>query len=108
MKQYKMIKVTLELDYPNFQEANEKDPHLSSLISSDKCISFERKEEVPSVKEFMALKNNTFKELFANMEIDPETAEPTLKTAVEKMAYEWADDNYYYPRFSKSNSVKKY
>ena len=108
MKQYKMIKVSLELDYPNFQEANEKDPHLSSLISSDKCISFERKEEVPSVKEFMALKNNKFKELFANMEIDPETAEPTMKKAVEQMAYEWAVNNYYYPRFGKSNSVKKY
>ena len=52
-----MIKVTLELDYSNFQEANEKDPYLSSLISSDKCISFERKEEVPSVKELMVIKN---------------------------------------------------
>ena len=103
-----MIKVTLELDYTNFSEANENDPYLSSLISSDKCISFERKEEVPSVKEFMALKNNKFKELFANMEIDPESAESTLKTAVEKMAYEWVNDNYYYPRFGKSNSVKKY
>ena len=112
MKQYKMIKVTLELDYPNFQEANEKDPHLSSLISSDKCISFERKEEVPSVKEFMALRNNKCKELFANMEIDPETAEPTMKKAVEQMAYEWAVNNYYY-HYSKvgkgsNNSTTKY
>ena len=83
-----MIKVSLELDYPNFQEANEKDPHLSSLISSDKCIRFERKEEVPSVKEFMALRNNKCKELFANMEIDPETVEPPMKKAIEQMAYE--------------------
>lgn len=112
MKQYKMIKVTLELDYPNFQEANEKDPHLSSLISSDKCISFERKEEVPSVKEFMALKNNKFKELFANMEIDPDNAEPTMKKAIEQMAYEWTANNYYY-HYSKvgkgnNNSTTKY
>ena len=96
MKQYKMIKVTLELDYANFQEANEKDPHLSSLISSDKCIRFERKEEVPSVKEFMALKDNKFKELFANMEIDSETAEPTMKKAIDQVAYEWTVNNYYY------------
>ena len=112
MKQHKMIKVSLELDYPNFQEANEKDPHLSSLISSDKCINFERKEEVPSVKEFMALKNNKFKELFANMEIDPDTAEPTMKKAIEQMAYEWAVNNYYY-HYSKvgkgsNNSTTKY
>ena len=112
MKQYKMIKVTLELDYPNFQEANEKDPHLSSLISSDKCISFERKEEVPSVKEFMALRNNKFKELFANMNIDPENAEPTMKKAIEQMAYEWTANNYYY-HYSKvgkgsNNSTTKY
>lgn len=112
MKQYKMIKVTLELDYPNFQEANEKDPYLSSLISSDKCISFERKEEVPSVKEFMALKNNKFKELFANMEIDPDNAEPTMKKAIEQMAYEWTANNYYY-HYSKvgkgsNNSTTKY
>ena len=108
MKQYKMIKVTLELDYPNFQEANEKDPHLSSLISSDKCISFERKEEVPSVKEFMALKNNKFKELFANMEIDPENAEPTMKKAIEQMAYEWTANNYYYHYSNQLLSSKKY
>ena len=112
MKQYKMIKVSLELDYPNFQEANEKDPHLSSLISSDKCINFERKEEVPSIKEFMTLKNNKFKELFANMEIDPDTAEPTMKKAVEQMAYEWTANNYYY-HYSKvgkgsNNSTTKY
>ena len=112
MEHYKMIKVTLELDYPNFQEANEKDQYLSSLISSDKCISFERKEEVPSVKEFMALRNNKCKELFANMEIDPETAEPTMKKAIEQMAYEWTANNYYY-HYSKvgkgsNNSTTKY
>ena len=111
MRQYKMIKVTLELDYPNFQEANEKDPHLSSLISSDKCISFERKEEVPSVKEFIALRNNKFKELFANMEIDPENAEPTMKKAIEQMAYEWTANNYYYHYSTikgSNNSTTKY
>ena len=111
MEQYKMIKVSLELDYPNFQEANEKDPYLSSLISSDKCISFERKEEVPSVKEFIALRNNKFKELFANMEIDPETAEPTLKKAIEQMAYEWTANNYYYHYSAikgNNNSTTKY
>lgn len=107
-----MIKVTLELDYPTFDEAISTNPNLSFLISSDKCISFERKEEVPSVKEFMALRNNKFKELFTNMEIDPENAEPTMKKAIEQMAYEWTANNYYY-HYSKvskdsNNSTTKY
>ena len=99
-----MIKVTLELDYPNFQEANEKDPHLSSLISSDKCISFERKEEVPSVKEFMAKKNEKIQDLYNSMNINPDNTSEDMKKAIIRIASEWMYENYYYVSSIKGKS----
>ena len=44
-----MIKVTLELDYPTFDEAINTNLNLSTLIESGKCISFSRMEELPSI-----------------------------------------------------------
>lgn len=91
-----MIKVMLELDYPNFHEAHDNDPYLSALIGSDKCISFERKEELSNVKEFMAKKNEKVTELYANMGINSENASEEIKKSIDLVASEWAHDNYYY------------
>lgn len=91
-----MIKVTLELDYPNMQTAMDSNPNLSSLISSPKCISFERKEELSNVKEFMAKKNEKVAELYANMGINPENVSEEIKKSIDLVASEWAHENYYY------------
>lgn len=91
-----MIKVRLELDYPNFNEAYGNDPYLSALIGSDKCISFSSMEELPSVKEFMAKKNEKVAELYANMGINPENASEEIKKSIDLVASEWAHENYYY------------
>lgn len=91
-----MIKVMLELDYPTLHEAHDNDPYLFALISSDKCISFERKEELSNAKEFMAKKNEKVAELYADMGINPENASEEIKKSIDLVASEWAHDNYYY------------
>ena len=42
------------------------------------------------------------------MNIDPENAEPTMKKAIEQMAYEWVANNYYYHYSNPLLSTKKY
>ena len=100
-----MIKVMLELDYPNFHEAHDNDPYLSALIGSDKCISFERKEELTNVKEFMAKKNEKVQELYANMGINPENVSAEMKKSIELIASEWMHENYYYHFSSKPHKT---
>lgn len=91
-----MIKVRLELDYPDMQAAIESNPHLSSLINSSKCISFSSMEELPDVKEFMAKKNEKVAELYTNMGINPENVSEEIKKSIDLVASEWAHENYYY------------
>lgn len=91
-----MIKVTLELDYPNMQTAIESNPHLASLINSSKCISFSSMEELSNVREFMAKKNEKVAELYANMGINPENVSEEIKKSIDLVASEWAHENYYY------------
>lgn len=91
-----MIKVRLELDYPDMQTAMDSNPNLSSLINSSKCISFSSMEELPNVKEFMAKKNEKVAELYANMGINAENASEEMKKSIDLVASEWAHENYYY------------
>lgn len=91
-----MIKVTLELDYPNMQTAMDSNPNLSPLINSSKCISFSSMEELSNVKEFMAKKNEKVAELYANMGINPENVSEEIKKSIDLVASEWAHENYYY------------
>lgn len=91
-----MIKVTLELDYPNMDIAMDTDPYLSPLLSSEKCIVFEHKEELPSIREFITKRNERIQELYSNMKIDPENVSAEIKEAIEKVAFSWVNENYYY------------
>lgn len=100
-----MIKVRLELDYPDMQTAIESNPHLSSLINSSKCISFSSMKELPGVVEFMAKKNEKITELYANMGINPENTSAEMKKSIELIASEWVHENYYYHFSSKQHKT---
>ena len=97
-----MIKVTLELDYPTFDEAINTNLNLSALIESDKCIRFSRMEELPSINEFLAKKNEKIQELYNSMNINPDNTSEDMKKAIIRIASEWMYENYYYV-----SSIKK-
>ena len=97
-----MIKVTLELDYPTFDEAINTNSNLSTLIESGKCISFSRMEELPSINEFMAKKNEKIQDLYNSMNINPDNTSEDMKKAIICIASEWMHENYYY-----ASSIKK-
>ena len=84
-----MIKVTLELDYPTFDEAINTNLNLSNLIESDKCISFSRMEELPSINEFMAKKNEKIQDLYNSMNINPDNTSEDMKKAISRIEFEW-------------------
>ena len=91
-----MIKVRLELDYPDMKTAMDSNPNLSPLINSSKCISFSSMEELSNVKEFMAKKNEKVAELYTNMGINPENTSEEVKKSIDLVASDWAHENYYY------------
>ena len=99
-----MIKVTLELDYPTFDEAINTNLNLSNLIESNKCISFSRMEELPSINEFMAKKNEKIQELYNSMNINPDNTSEDMKKAIIRIASEWMYENYYYVSSIKGKS----
>ena len=99
-----MIKVTLELDYPTFDEAINTNLNLSTLIESNKCISFSRMEELPSINEFMAKKNEKIQELYNSMNINPDNTSENMKKAIIRIASEWMYENYYYVSSIKGKS----
>ena len=90
-----MIKVTLELDYPNITSAMEN-TNLSALINFNKCISFSHKECVPSIIEYSEKRKEHEAEIYKNMNIDPNSCPNELKEAIKNIAYKWAGENYYY------------
>ena len=97
-----MIKVTLELDYPTMNIAVKNNLALNSLIESDKCISFSHMEELPSINEFMAKKNEKIQDLYNSMNINPDNTSEDMKKAIIRIASEWMHENYYY-----ASSIKK-
>lgn len=89
------IKIAMELDYPTVGEAFEKNPHLSTLISSSKCLEFSTKVEVENIHAFLKIKKdkyNEYLERFKDVEVTPE-----IEKALSNMAFQYAHDNFYYP-----------
>ena len=88
------IKITMELDYPTIAEAFERNANLSVLVASSKCLEFSTKTEVASAIEFNEIKNKKFAEFLERFEGQDVPAE--LSKALEKMAFEYTQDNFYY------------
>ena len=100
-----MIKVTLELDYPNIETAVKNNLAFGSLIESEECISFSHMEELPGIYEFITKKNEKIEELYTNMGINPENVSAEMKKSIELIASEWMHENYYYHFSSKPNKT---